>query len=112
MRRRPDPARDQLFLRRREDRAWDCPRYAGESWPGIQGGMRPSCVMTRMPFACACADFADRSENGAMPPGVWQPAHFSAKIGATSAHVGVAAIAGRRGVASSQGDRDDDHREP
>ena len=41
-----------------------------------------------MPFAWAFADYADRSENGAIPPGVWQPAHFSAKIGATSAHVG------------------------
>src|SRR5213080_4599239 len=43
-----------------------------------------------MPFAWALADFADRSENGAMPPGVWQPAHFSAKIGATRFHVGAA----------------------
>src|SRR5690242_11325021 len=47
----------------------DCPRYAGESCPGIQGGMRPSFVMTRMPSACAFADCADRSEKGAMPPG-------------------------------------------
>jgi hypothetical protein len=31
-----------------------------------------------------------------MPPGVWQPTHLSAKIGATSAHVGAAlAAAGR-----------------
>jgi hypothetical protein len=52
--------------------------------------MRPSLVITRIPFACARADFADSSENGAIPPGVWQPAHFSAKIGATLAHVGAA----------------------
>ena len=36
-----------------------------------------------MPFAWAFADLADRSEKGAIPPGVLQPAHFSAKIGAT-----------------------------
>src|SRR5215471_9335703 len=58
-------------------------RYSGESWPGIHGGIRPSFVITRIPSACALADFADRSEKGAIPPGVWQPAHFSAKIGAT-----------------------------
>jgi hypothetical protein len=45
-----------------------------------------------MPFACACADLADRSEKGAMPPGVWQPAHFWAKIGATSFQVGAATL--------------------
>ena len=50
--------------------------------------MRPSFVITRMRFACAFADFAERSENGAIPPSVWQPAHFAAKIGATLAHVG------------------------
>lgn len=68
----------------------DCPRYAGESGPGIHGGMRPSFVITRMPFAYAAAVRALRRENGAMPPGVWQPAHFSAKIGATSVQVGAA----------------------
>jgi hypothetical protein len=41
-----------------------------------------------MPFACALADPAERSENGAIPPGEWQPAHFPAKIGATLAQVG------------------------
>src|SRR6266496_3850688 len=46
--------------------------------------------MTRMASACAAAVRALRSENGAIPPGVWQPAHFSAKTGATSAHVGAA----------------------
>src|SRR4051812_31489563 len=69
----------------------DWPRYAGESCPGIQGGMRPSCVMTRMRLAYAFASRGDRSENGAMPPGVWQPAHFCANTGPTSAHVGAAA---------------------
>jgi len=68
----------------------DCPRYAGESCPGIHGGIRPSSVMTRMASACAAAVRAFRSENGAIPPGVWQPAHFSAKIGATFAQVGTA----------------------
>jgi hypothetical protein len=34
------------------------------------------------------ADRAERRENGAIPPGVWQPAHFSAKIGATLDQVG------------------------
>jgi hypothetical protein len=71
----------------------DWPRYSGESWPGIHGGMRPSFVITRIPFACAFADFADSRENGAIPPGVWHPAHFSAKIGATFAHVGAALCA-------------------
>src|SRR3954454_3706898 len=68
----------------------DWPRYFGESWPGIQGGIRPSCVITRMPLACALAVRAERSENGAIPPGVWQPAHFCAKIGATFDQVGAA----------------------
>ena len=76
----------------------DCPRYAGESWPGIHGGIRPSFVITRMPLAWAFADFADRSEKGAIPPGVWQPAHFSAKIGATLDHVGAATWAARRAL--------------
>jgi hypothetical protein len=58
--------------------------------------MRPSLVITRIPLACAFADRADRSENGAIPPGVWHPAHFSAKIGATLDHVGVAAVVARR----------------
>src|ERR671920_2196928 len=70
----------------------DWPTNEGESCPGIHGGIRPSWVMTRIPFACAFAVFADWSENGAMPPGVWHPAHFCAKIGPTCAHVGVAAV--------------------
>jgi hypothetical protein len=57
--------------------------------------MRPSFVITRIPLACAFADRADRSENGAIPPGVWHPAHFSAKIGATLDHVGAAVVARR-----------------
>ena len=39
--------------------------------------------MTRIPSARAFAARADLSENGAMPPAVWHPAHFSAKIGET-----------------------------
>ncbi len=46
--------------------------------------------MTKIPSACAAAERAVRKENGAIPPGVWQPAHFSAKIGATASHVGAA----------------------
>jgi hypothetical protein len=46
-------------------------------------------VITRILLAYAFAVCGDRSEKGAMPPGVWQPAHFSAKIGATFLHVGV-----------------------
>jgi hypothetical protein len=49
-----------------------------------------------MRFACALADCADLSENGAIPPGVWQPAHFSAKTGATADQVGEAALAAGR----------------
>jgi hypothetical protein len=41
-----------------------------------------------MRSAYAAAVFALRSENGAIPPGVWQPAHLVAKIGATWAQVG------------------------
>src|SRR5512133_1543672 len=48
----------------------DWPRYVGESCPGIQGGMRPSFVMTRMRSAYFFADCAERSEKGAIPPGV------------------------------------------
>lgn len=47
--------------------------------------------MTWMRSAYFLAAEADLSEKGAMPPGVWQPAHFSAKIGATSRQVGAAA---------------------
>jgi hypothetical protein len=57
--------------------------------------MRPSFVITRIPLACAFADRADKSENGAIPPGVWHPAHFSAKIGATLDQVGAAVVARR-----------------
>jgi hypothetical protein len=49
-----------------------------------------------MPLACALAACAERRENGAMPPGVWHPAHLSAKIGATFDHVGAADFAAGR----------------
>ena len=42
----------------------------------------------RIRSAYAAAVFALRSENGAIPPGVWQPAHLFAKIGATRAQRG------------------------
>ena len=44
--------------------------------------------MTRIASAWAAAERADRRENGAIPPGVWQPAHFWPKIGPTSAQLG------------------------
>ena len=50
----------------------------------------PSWVIVRIAAACALADRAEVSENGAIPPLMWQPAHLVAKIGATSVHVGVA----------------------
>ena len=63
----------------------------GESAPGIQGGMVPFCVRRRMKGANAWAVLGDLIEKGATPPGVWQPAHFAAKTGATSFQLGVAA---------------------
>jgi hypothetical protein len=46
-----------------------------------------------MRSAYAAAVRALRSENGAMPPGVWQPAHLLAKTGATPDQVGATACA-------------------
>ena len=67
------------------------PRYAGESAPGIHGGMAPFAVMRRIDAAHAFASSGDVIENGATPPVRWQLAHFAAKTGATSSHVGVTA---------------------
>src|SRR6185436_2336144 len=53
--------------------------------------MAPLLVTARIALACAAADRALVSENGAMRPVLWHPAHFPAKIGATSAHPGAAA---------------------
>src|SRR5262245_10015669 len=65
--------------------------------------------MRRAPTAAAMAAefceicFAVTSENGAMPPGRWQPAHFSAMTGATSrVKLGTAARAfSSRAIASA-----------
>ena len=65
------------------------PMKAGESGPGGHGGMTPSWVIVKMAAACALADPAEVIEKGAIPPGMWQPAHLAAKIGATSVQPGV-----------------------
>jgi hypothetical protein len=46
--------------------------------------------MARIALEYRFATWADLREKGAMPPVVWQPRHFSAKIGATAAQVGAA----------------------
>src|SRR4051812_1907832 len=46
-------------------------------------------ILISCAWSCACCAFSN--ENGAIPPGMWHPAHFAAKIGATSAYVGAAA---------------------
>ena len=58
--------------------------YAGESPPGIHGGICPVRTTARISFARGTASFADVSGNGAMPPRMWQAAHFPRRIGATS----------------------------
>src|SRR4051794_35901100 len=70
---------------------WLCPWYAGESLPGIHGGITRSFVISAIAWACSCALFAFVSENGAMPPVRWQLTHFDANTGATVSHVGAAA---------------------
>src|SRR6188508_1803034 len=46
--------------------------------------MRPASTADAMAAELREICFAVTSENGAMPPGRWQPAHFSAMTGATS----------------------------
>jgi len=46
--------------------------------------MRPASTADAMAAELREICFAVTSENGAMPPGRWQPAHFSATTGATS----------------------------
>src|SRR3954452_10155119 len=62
-------------------------RYAGESWAGIQGGIWRACVIFRISGANCFALLPLVSENGAIPPVRWQPAHLEAKSGATLSHV-------------------------
>src|SRR5947208_3765312 len=64
-----------------------CPTNGFESRPGGQGGITCACVIALISCACARASLAVASENGAMPPTVWQPTHLLWKIGATSAYV-------------------------
>src|SRR5437764_10382094 len=44
------------------------PMYAGESGPGIHGGIRCALVAAMIAWACAFASFALVSANGAIPP--------------------------------------------
>ena len=46
----------------------DEPRSAGESAPGIQGGIVPFWVRRRIACAYPCAESAEVRENGATPP--------------------------------------------
>jgi hypothetical protein len=55
-----------------------------ESGPGIHGGIAPDRVICTIPCACALASGAVVSENGAIPPTLWQDAHFASRMGATS----------------------------
>ncbi len=65
------------------------PRYGGDSGPGIHGGMRPAATTSAIRVACRRASRALVSAKGAIPPAVWQPAHFERTIGPTSRfHVG------------------------
>jgi hypothetical protein len=75
---------------------------AGESAPGIHGGIAPLFVIIKIAFEYAAAVRADVIENGAIAPWRWQPAHLAAKIGATSFQVGMevpAALAPREWLA-------------
>ncbi len=51
---------------------------------GFQGGMYRVWVTLAIRAARGRASEKASSENGAPPPGLWQPAHFSCRIGATS----------------------------
>src|SRR6185437_181476 len=87
------PARTQRAIRSScagVSRLAVCPTNGFESFPGGHGGITPARVAASISAACALASPALVSANGATPPTVWQPAHFVAKIGATSAYVGAA----------------------
>jgi hypothetical protein len=54
------------------------------SGPGIHGGMVLFLTTRAMSAARAVTSFASVSLNGAMPPSLWQPAHWASIIGCTS----------------------------